>query len=59
MLVSNALLAVTRRHQAYFWSYLHGNKTSALNFSISTKGRLENRGGTPMGVQIFLGVKKR
>jgi hypothetical protein len=23
------------------------------------KGRLENRGGAPMGVQVFWGVKKR
>jgi hypothetical protein len=36
MLVSNALLVVSRESQARCWYFQHVNKTSALNFSIST-----------------------
>ena len=36
MLVSSALLVVFLAHLARFWSSPHVNKTSAINFSIST-----------------------
>ena len=32
---------------------------TANNLVICVKGRLENRGGAPMGVQFFGGVKRR
>ena len=36
MLVSNDLLRISPRRQAWFWSFWHVKKISALNFSIST-----------------------
>jgi len=49
-------------HFGDVWVLLHQSPfliDSNSDFLTYIKGRLENRGGAPMGVQVFWGVKKR